>query len=476
MKLYALEDVFNIVFLVLNNDAITANLVRPLKSVKLIDDYLLVTSKQVAQSCEWYRTYTHDNDQLHNDLSLLLSYFSKNVESQVLHRVNQILKEGFSVIQNGGPLFLKLLISEITVTNDSTRANIVVLIKLYKIKNKHPGEDIKEVVSYLHPIINTLHTICKGSLPEKFVDDFTTIFITTSFDNFNNLFKTLKQSVTATSISTLINSGQQVGGSLTLTIKNNLQGCRYVLEHVLICYKYHTSDRTWVNIPKESNFLNSSTVVDPVPSTKPFKNNYFNCLNVKGCTNIKHSVKQCPFPLDSECICLNREAYFAAKKKKQAKYKGNDTTPAPPTQPNNAHKRAVPHKWRPPEDKEQMQCIINPVSMSWNPNTNWWDKVVTPNSGIPPSVNVAPPPSITFNPPSLASTDYTSPSTASYVSQVAPPELNKSHAEKQRRLYRNLMIMKKEYDAGRWWLWYSVCFVWILFWSTISVIDYKCAH
>ena len=92
MKLYDLEDGFNIVSLVLNNGAITANFVQPITSVNLIDLYLSLTPKQVAQSCKWYATFTHDNGMYHNDLSLLFSYFLTNVESKLLRRVIKLSK------------------------------------------------------------------------------------------------------------------------------------------------------------------------------------------------------------------------------------------------------------------------------------------------------------------------------------------------------------------------------------------------
>ena len=188
MKLYALDDVFKIVFPILAvNDAITKDLKQPVTTIKLIDDYLLVTSSQVAQSCKWYTKYTHDNNQFRDDLTLSLSYFAKNVEPLVLRRVNWTLN-GFPMAQHGGPLFLKLLLSEISVTNDATRTNIIALIKSYDIKTQHPGENIKDAIDKLHPIVETLYAICNKHLPDKFVDDFTNIFTNTSVEDFNKLF------------------------------------------------------------------------------------------------------------------------------------------------------------------------------------------------------------------------------------------------------------------------------------------------
>ena len=414
--------------------------------INLINDYLLVTSNQVAQSCEWYTKYTHDNNQYRDDPTLLLIYFAKNVEPLVLRHVNRTLN-GFPIAQHGGPLFLKLLLSEISVTNDATRTNIIALIKSYDIKTQHPGENIKDVVDKLHPIVETLNAICDKHLPDKFVDDLTNIFTTTSFDNFNKLFQTLRQNVTATRILNKLNSSWRVGAGsdagLVFNVKNTLLGCEYVLEYAVFCYQDCSNDQTWVNIPKESAHVNSSTKVNPVPSTKGYTNDCFNCLGVKDRTNIKHPVCKCPFPLDEERIRLNKEDFLA--KKKKDKEKRNITTPAPPTQPTT-HKgpRSVPHKWRPPEDNKQMRRVIDSVPMSRNPKTNWWDKVVTPDSVIPPSINVTPPPSIT-----LTSAASTLPSTASYVPPAPPLDLSESHEERQLCLWSNLVIMKKEYDAGR---------------------------
>ena len=239
----------------------------------------------------------------------------------------------------------------------------------------------------------------------------------------------------------MLNSAWRVGAGLVFNVKNTLMGCEYVLEYAVLCYQDCNDNQPWVNIPKDSALMNSSTAVNPVPSTKTYKNDCFNCLGVKGRTNIKHPISKFPFPLDDDCIHLNKEAFYA--KKKNDKDKRNYPTPAPPTQPI-AHKRNVPHKWRPTEDSEQIRRVINSVPMSWNPNTNWWDKVLAPNSGVPPSINVAPPPSIT-----LTSTASTSPSTASYVPPSTPLDLSELHEEQQSCLWSNLVIMKKEYDAGR---------------------------
>lgn len=117
---------------------------------------------------------------------------------QVAPSCHQTLKNGLPEIQQGSPLFLKLLICEIIVTNDTIKADILALIKLYENKNKNPGEEIKEVVSYFYPIVDTLNALCNGNLTDKVVDDITHIFTTSSCDNFNGLFKNLQLSVTAT--------------------------------------------------------------------------------------------------------------------------------------------------------------------------------------------------------------------------------------------------------------------------------------
>ena len=83
-----------------------------------------------------------------------------------------------------GPLFLKLLLDQVTTTSETNLTSLILIIDTYKIKRTYIGEVISKVKSIFKNISSLKHC----TLPADAVKKLLQVFLTTSVDDFNELF------------------------------------------------------------------------------------------------------------------------------------------------------------------------------------------------------------------------------------------------------------------------------------------------
>jgi hypothetical protein len=162
----------------------------------LFTDYHHISIKEVAESCHFYNEYTMKASQLASDNSLSLAYFKGNVEKELYNRAYDKMME-YDSVSHGGPLFLIILLSMLTTSDEATKTHIAEIFKNYSIKSSSVGEDVTSVVDLLQSLSNTLYSLKGNSFPDKFIDMVATIFTTTSVPDFNDMFEAVKKSISS---------------------------------------------------------------------------------------------------------------------------------------------------------------------------------------------------------------------------------------------------------------------------------------
>ena len=89
----------------------------------------------------------------------------------------------------GGPLFLKLLLDQVTTTGEANLRALKATIENYSIKGNCPGEDINKVTDELGTVYKTINTLTGGVLPDGAVLRLKHILQTTSVPTFNEVFR-----------------------------------------------------------------------------------------------------------------------------------------------------------------------------------------------------------------------------------------------------------------------------------------------
>ena len=163
----------------------------------LFKNHCRVTALEAAQSCEYYAKYitfpakNGTTETFSLELAWTYSHFQPHVEANLYESVNKeflCLKD----TQQGGPLFLKLLLDKLVVNNDSNLENLISTTTNYNIKVHSDSEDIDLVVSLLQGVTTTIIALCDDQeypLPEKFVQKMLKVFQTSSVPSFNDSFE-----------------------------------------------------------------------------------------------------------------------------------------------------------------------------------------------------------------------------------------------------------------------------------------------
>ena len=97
---------------------------------------------------------------------------------------------------HGGPLFLKLLLDQVTTTSEANLKQLLLILDTYKIKDNYPGEAISKLVDVFTSIFENIIALNDGNLPVNSVKKLLIVFQTTSVDKFNALFDTMSQQLT----------------------------------------------------------------------------------------------------------------------------------------------------------------------------------------------------------------------------------------------------------------------------------------
>ena len=333
-------------------------------------DYLRLTAKQVARSTQWYVSFTHDDDLIQEDLLWSYSYYEKNVDETLYATVHSKWMS-YSPEERGGPLFLKLLLDQVTTTSESNLKALIEIVETYQIKTSCPGEDIDVVVPMFRSIFNNIESLRKGNdLPLESTRNLLRVFQSTSVDSFNSIFEDMEKQLINTEIQTAVNPDYvlyltSIGGSV---LTNDSSSIQRVLQTAEVAYRNLLQKGEWDKVmqkPPGQAAFNIQGVTPPPEEDNQAPPVIFppgTCFNCGGA----HHLRNCPHPRNKARIDANRAAH-----------------------PNGIgpRKRPVPHKWRPPEEQEHNKRIIDGKPHTWDPHGGYsksgrWIPDDTPNSGV----------------------------------------------------------------------------------------------
>ena len=98
---------------------------------------------------------------------------------------------------HGGPLFLKLLLDQVTTTSKANLKQLLLILDTYKIKYSCPGKDISHLVDVFTSNFENIIALNDGDLPVNSVKKLLIVLqTTTSIDNFNAFFDNMSKQLT----------------------------------------------------------------------------------------------------------------------------------------------------------------------------------------------------------------------------------------------------------------------------------------
>ena len=163
---------------------------------------------------------------------------------------------------HGGPLFLKLLLTHMTASDETSKESLIKLVDTYKISTMCAGEIITDVCDVLRPVTETVYSLHNDSLPLNYIDKVISVFQTTSVPLFNELFEELQKSVTAARLQRRLRGNYSVTSSSTGSPANDLPSVLYVLSYAETAYNDKLQKGEWdkclQKTPGESTFTTPS--------------------------------------------------------------------------------------------------------------------------------------------------------------------------------------------------------------------------
>jgi hypothetical protein len=358
----------------------------------LFQDHREISVEQVALSNRWYSRYAIFKPATGTDRS-----FAKELEWSLLHFRYHVEQELYNVVhaeylsfpaeERGGPLFLKLLLLHLVVSNEANLELLVDTVKNYKINVNVENEDMDKVLRLLRAVTATIiHLRTDKTLPEKYIEHLCTTLQTTSCPQFNAEIAGIEKDVTTSRRIQSANksaSMRQHTGARTiattmsgLILENTMEGVDFIFSLALTTYRDLKGDGLW------------NAAMRPTPGAAGAAGGFMALDQIKGpfcwnCKSTEHAFPQCPKVRDPAAIAKNRALY--------REHKGND--------PNGGAGRGAATnrwaKWKRPRPEEDNKRIINNAPFTWNPSTKRWMKDDTPPSGFAagtPAAQPSPPP------------------------------------------------------------------------------------
>ena len=339
----------------------------------LFSEYLSLVPDQVANSSRWQRGFIDSKELIQENLNWSLAYFQNNVESKLYARVHAKML-AYDPRTHGGPLFLKLLLDQITTTSEANLKQLLLILETYKIKVSCPGEDISHVVDVFTSIFDNIFALNKGILPVNSVRHLLQVLQTTSVDDFNAAFGRMTSSLNYATITNSIDPSYNLAMSASgaEVLANDMKSVHFALNFANQLYTDHCQQGQWEAVlqrpPGEAAFtavLNGgSPVVNPPPATLPEGWKCFNCGEA-------HHLRDCPLPRDAAKILKNRSNH--------------------PRGTKGTNNNKARFKWRFPEIGEHNKRVIDQLPHTWDPNSGRngrWIPDVTVESGQPASGNI----------------------------------------------------------------------------------------
>ena len=357
------------------------------KQLYLFTHFRQLDRDQVAASCEYYAKYIQFPvsgstipSTFARELEWSYSYFRNNVEPRIYELV-QVDFLTYSTQEQGGPLFLKLLLDHLVLSNDTNEAALIDTVFNYNIKNLNKTEDIYEVTRLLSSITDTIIAIRdhkENPLPDDYLQHLTTIFQTTSVDAFNRTFSKLEDDVTysrrfrmVSKTAALRNSPHILSSAVAnqITMDNTPDYCTIVFTLANETYRELRQLGTW-DSSLRPDVDHASTMIANKPDHPKTKTIQY-CWN---CGEPNCNIMTCPKPKDKERIDANRKLFYRNKK---------DPKEATTHQPSNTPEhKPIPYAWRPPEPHENNKRVIHGKPYTYNPAKPGWDEDDTPPSGL----------------------------------------------------------------------------------------------
>jgi hypothetical protein len=363
---YDLLDPCNIVFPKADKPAVLEIEGNAAKFRDIFTNHRQLTVTQVAKSCEYYHKYVRFNlpndkgtSTLAKELAWSYNHFQKHVDAKLYDTVDAEFQY-FSEYEQGGPLFLKLLLDQLVVSSEASLDTLILTTTTYDIKKEHPEEDIIEVCKVLSSMTDTIVSIRDDTdhpLPEKYIQKMIQVFQTTSVEPFNDGFKKLESDLvfnrrykkTATSTALMSAGGVFSPGLIAsqFQLDNDPRSATFLWTFALETYKEMKENGKWdhaVRTPGQSTFVSGT-------STSTIR-----CWNCDG----EHNYLDCDKPIDEARVDENRQAF--AKRRR--------TT------------RRRPYAWRPPSEDEAGKRVIYNKPHTWDPTRKRWQEDETPDAGL----------------------------------------------------------------------------------------------
>lgn len=336
------------------------------KFLDLFDHHRRLSIMDVAASCEFYHKYVQftlpdsvTKTTVAKELAWSYSHFRNHVEASLYETVNEEFHL-FSAEQQGGPLFLKLLLDQLVVSNEASLDDLVHTTTTYDIKSQSTGEDITAVIKLLDAITETIISIrddTEKPLPERYVQKIIKVFQTTSVEGFNSSFKQLESDLvfnrrfkkTATSTAMMAHGTRKFAPSSSSTafqLDNDPHSAKFLWKFALETYKDLKENGDW------------DIGVRPTPGQSTFAITCWNCGD-------DHIFPECTEPPDEQRIAKNRELF-----------RKNKAESGSPSRPRRKW------AWRPPSDSEDDKRIIYGDPFTWDAPSKRWIKDETPESGL----------------------------------------------------------------------------------------------
>eukprot|EP00536_Pseudo-nitzschia_multiseries_P002122 jgi/Psemu1/4936/gm1.4936_g len=277
----------------------------------LFANYLQVTAKQVALSSKYYAEFFPAEQMTRENLTWSFAYYKKNID-KILYSTVHSLWMDYEPSEQGGSLFLKLLLNKVSTTEEANlKALTHTLLATYQIKRDCNGEDIGEVVELLTAILNNLVECWPTrDLPDEAITNLICLFGTTSIEPFNTLFDALEAQRQDVIIYTHLDSNYPAaaksGGAIV--ILNDLTSAKKFILH----FTHASYNNMWK------------------PGT---------CFN---CGSEDHLLWDCPKPQDPDRIKQCHSQH-----------------------PKGPKQRCVSHQYRPPRTKGK---VIDGAPHTWDKN------------------------------------------------------------------------------------------------------------
>jgi hypothetical protein len=154
----------------------------------------------------------------------------------------------FPAEERGGPLFLKLLLLHLVVSNEAKLELLVDTVKNYKINVNIENEDMDKVLRLFRALTATIiHLRNNKTLPEKYIEHLCTTLQTTSCSQFNEEIAGIEKDVTTSRRIQSANKSaamRQHTGARTiattisgLILENNMEGVDFLFSLALTGFR-----------------------------------------------------------------------------------------------------------------------------------------------------------------------------------------------------------------------------------------------